>query len=336
MHGTTSVNRPPKRSRRGLTIVELLVVIAIVGLLIALLLPAVQAAREAARRTACGNRLKQIGVAWLGFEANYGSLPSAGWGYRWIGDPKRGSGRTQPGSWGYSILPYLEELAVYEMPADGQPDVITAPQKAGAAAMAQVPLAAFLCPSRRPVGLFGGVYQLELPYNCDAHSVSNRSDYAANAGDQLAPCLWASGPDPASGFAGHGFMSMTGCNGITFQRSRIRLVDVQDGTSHTCMVGEKYLVPDLAPGTTTIGDDHSLFVADDRDMQAWARDGNGLRPPLRDRPGLDHPTAFGAAHPASINMVFCDGSVHPIAYDVDPGLFALLTNRRDRQSVSVP
>lgn len=119
-----------KASQSGFTLIELLVVIAVIAILIALLLPAVQQAREAARRTSCKNKLKQLGLALhnyhdahtryppssvaehcnnlmaggLPFNHNCGGIP---------GDPIMFNAPRIP--WSIMILPFIEQGAAYNL-----------------------------------------------------------------------------------------------------------------------------------------------------------------------------------------------------------------------------
>jgi prepilin-type N-terminal cleavage/methylation domain-containing protein len=107
----TSIHR-----RRGFTLVELLATIAIVGVLVALLLPAVQSARESARRLSCGNNLKQMGLAILGYQQSNGCFPARALAVST--DPTVLSQLTgvsqEPRVSGHIlILPFLEESNLY-------------------------------------------------------------------------------------------------------------------------------------------------------------------------------------------------------------------------------
>jgi prepilin-type processing-associated H-X9-DG protein len=103
------------------------------GVFVALLLPAVQAAREAARRAACSNNLKQIGLALLNYESINKSFPPA------IFTDDKGKASK---SWRVAILPYLEEQPLYERYDQKRP--WDSPQNLD---LGKIPLPVFRCPS---------------------------------------------------------------------------------------------------------------------------------------------------------------------------------------------
>ncbi|MFO0912762.1 MAG: DUF1559 domain-containing protein [Pirellulales bacterium] len=324
--------------RRGFTLVELLVVIAIIAILVLLLLPAVQAAREAARRTQCINNLKNLGLGCINHESAMGKMPSGGWGWQWVGDSDIGPGPDQPGGWIFAILPYIEETSFYDGAGDGQLATMSKPQLDGAALCVRSPITIINCPTRResqayPTSWFGLNYVAQNASGCRE---AGRTDYAGNGGDF--GLEHGSGPgNLKSGLAGQGFVNKK-FTGVLYERSKVEVGQIKDGTSKTYLAGEKYLNPQ-----------HYTTGGDPADNETWCTGWNndnyriaGLdgrpttsgMPPLRDRVGVGNAERFGSAHDLGFNAVFCDGHVTSIEYGVDPEVHRRMANRGDNLPVS--
>ena len=315
--------------RGGFTLVELLVVIAIIGILIALLLPAVQAAREAARRAQCANNLKQLGLGAVMHEEAHRFYPSGGWGYYWIGDPDRGYGKSQPGGWIYSILPYIEQTELHELGA-GLP---TAQKREAAKTVVMTPLTVVTCPSRRSAKAYP-IWANALK-NCPGVTLSAKTDYAINCGSYQG--FETAGPgSEAEVDNGTYTWTVANLNGISYQISEVRVADIKDGTTNTILIGEKYLEPDQYTTGATGGDNECMYGGPNVDnyrATQYARARRSTFGRCGIAPGSSCPGASAARTPPAPDFSFCDGSVRSISYEVDPGVFMLLGSRNDGQPI---
>jgi len=153
--------------RAGFTLVELLVVIAIIGTLVGLLLPAVQAAREATRRSACSNNLKQWGGAMANHHDAKLKLPNNVTSANSASRPRRG--------FVVDLWPFIEEQRLrdrWDFKKQNWESTSNAARSTPPGA-AGVPVPVYFCPSDRP----GSIYQ-------DSATIVARGNYSLNYGNR--------------------------------------------------------------------------------------------------------------------------------------------------------
>ncbi len=98
----------------GFTLIELLVVIAIIAILAAILFPVFARVRENARRASCASNLKQIGMAFQQYTADFNErMPRPTYG-----PPPLDSDATTRYKWMDAIFPYIKSEAVFNCPSD--------------------------------------------------------------------------------------------------------------------------------------------------------------------------------------------------------------------------
>jgi len=337
--------RLPCASGRGFTLVELLVVIAIIATLVGVLLPAVQAAREAARRMACQNNLRQLGLAVLNHENTRRSFPPSAQAVAEAGKA--------PWSGQALLLPFMEGDSLFKRidftkPYSDQVNKDLFPPNGVAAQRVD----SFVCPSEpnaRPVLDSATQLPKYFPLN-----------YALNTGGYFVY-------DPAGKTAG---------NGAFAPFTRLKPASFADGLSRTLAMAEvKAFTPrcqDVAALPTTAPDTPAAIAA--LMGPNWSADGGHTEwvcgrtlhigftttfPPNTvvpyERDGKIHdvdissiregvvpagPTYAVATsrshHAGGVNASFMDASVRMVQAEIDPATWKALGSRAGGESVAIP
>ena len=355
--------RTPRAS--GFTLVELLVVIAIIGTLVGLLLPAVQAAREAARRSSCGNNLKQLGLACHTFLEQRRTFPPGCVGI------------SNDYSWIVMILPGMEEQRVYDSTRLSQWDTYlrggsgwSALGTSGAStAMNAMRSATLVCPSSpmpqtvsgrqcssyaAVAGASDTVFRTATNYSWPASGVLT----AWQSGNDRCPdnpSYWASCmngvmhppetklynfPNGGQSFS-YGNGTLRGCSPekITDGLSKTLMIGEQsawgfDGTSQNqCRAGQ-------STGWTSSGyayNDPSGFMNTSRIQSNRHVGSTACANPIAGGGGTssDAATPFRSAHAVGAQFVFADGAVRWVDGSIDNTLYRLLAIRDSGQATEV-
>jgi prepilin-type N-terminal cleavage/methylation domain-containing protein/prepilin-type processing-associated H-X9-DG protein len=305
----------PISQRRGFTLVELLVVIAIVGVLVALLLPAVQAAREAARRMACANNLKNLGLAAHQYHGDHGRFPPGAVGPISPLLPQYAGLRHH--ALATFLLPYVEQQPLanqYRWDVSWF-DPLNQP-------VVNVQLKIWRCPSAHANRITdGSLGTVSPPPREPFDGTAACGDYAGTGS-----------VDP--GLENTGLIDLSAAQrdprghyeGVFPINAAKRLAEIIDGSSQTIMIAECAGRPQLWQGRRQVSNVWLTGASWASRNLLWCRgatpDGTAFFGPCAVNCTNDR-EAY-SFHPSGANAVFADGSVHFLNANIDIRNFARL------------
>ncbi|MEQ8790542.1 MAG: DUF1559 domain-containing protein [Pirellulaceae bacterium] len=325
-----------RNSARGFTLIELLVVIAIIGVLAAMLLPAVQAAREAANRSACKNNLKQLA---LGVQNHHDQR----------GDNVPLALFSEGMSWAILISPYMENQNLWRRINMDRPFTYKGNWQDIDDTNSAYPY--LYCPSRRKAPQFVRVSPPDRNLVCADYavpsygsngnrdpSVTNSWGQAHSLTAQLGPFLsvWRNQPLRSNG-------KPIGTNAARRYRSKTSFGSWVDGTSNQAIFGEKALHPRFMNKPEKYGD-FTVYAWVELDPNGSGAVRNGrdavARSAYDTRGNVSKDQhrfwqLFGSWHPQIVQFAFGDGRVDTIHSYSGSGMTRWITHRADGRRINL-